>query len=285
EFLVKNAEHNGEQIRFLTFLDKTDDIKKLDVIKSMQDDLFQFKNLAAMGTMISGIAHELNNPISGISMSSQLAENSLKYLINSLKKSENLPGIIFNECLDSITYSLSELEHVKLNTARAAKLVGGLLNYSKKEKLELELCNLKNILDETIKITSYQPVFNDKPIQYNCSDDIRFNCDRLKMQQVLYNIIKNAVEATKDDCLVKIDCNSDESFVTISIKDNGCGISTTDLGQLFTPFFTTKGPKGGTGLGLSISYRIIERHGGKIAVHSEVGKGSEFIITIPKNLK
>lgn len=285
EFFVNAQEINGELIKYLTFLDKTEDLKKLDIIKSMQDDLFQFKNLAAMGTMISGIAHELNNPISGISMSSQLAETSLRSLVDHLLDSNEAASGVIDKALESISYSLSEIEHVKLNTTRAAKLIGGLLNYSKKEKLDIELCNLNNILEETLKLTKHQPLFNNTEIEIDCSETINLNCDKIKIQQVIYNILKNAFESIDENGLVKINCKLKENFVTISISDNGAGIAQANLGQLFTPFFTTKGPKGGTGLGLSISYRIIEQHGGKISVKSKLKKGSEFIITLPTNLE
>jgi signal transduction histidine kinase len=269
----------------LTFVDKTNDLKKLDTIKAMQDELFQFKNLAAIGTMISGIAHELNNPISGISMSSQLAENTLKLLLDKVKENKSCFDEEFDELVENITYALSELELVKLNTVRSAKLIGSLLNYSKREKLELELINLKKLLDETIELTSSQPVFNKAEITIKCNKEIALTCDKIKIQQVLFNILKNAVEAIEKEGQIKINCKTEGTTVNISIADTGCGILATNLGQLFTPFFTTKAHIGGTGLGLSISHRIIERHGGKISVKSVPGKGSEFIIMLPDNIE
>lgn len=285
ELFINIVEDSGKKIKIITVIDKASDLEKLEVVKTMQDDNLQFKNLAAIGTMISGIAHELNNPIAGISMSSQLAESSLKALMESFKCNEHLSESCFNEFIEAATYCLSELEHVKLNTARAAKLVGGLLNYSKKEKLELQLCNLREIIDDTIKITQYQPLYYKATILISCPENIQLNCDKLKIQQVFFNIIKNALESLEENGLIAINCKPEEKYVRISISDNGCGIPPSNFDQLFTPFFTTKGPKGGTGLGLSISHRIVERHRGKIAVNSVVDKGSEFVITLPYNLE
>ncbi|MGD9580636.1 MAG: sensor histidine kinase [Vampirovibrionia bacterium] len=281
-----HEDNEDRELKCITILDRTEDIKKIDIVKTMQDDLYQFKNLAAIGTMISGVAHELNNPISGISMSAQLAESALRELIKlAIKDNNDIPSEVVSEILETVSYSISEMEHVKLNTTRAAKLVGGLLNYSKKEKLDLELCNLKQLITETLNITRYQPMMDPSSIQINCDKNIKLNCDKLKIQQVIYNIVKNALESIEEKGLVKINCSLEDKFVNISIEDNGCGISSMNLNQLFTPFFTTKGPKKGTGLGLSISYRIIERHGGKITVNSELNKGSKFLITLPTNLE
>ena len=274
------------QVYFISLIDKTSDLKKLDTIKAMQDELFQFKNLAAIGTMISGIAHELNNPISGISMSAQLAESSLTSIIQSLKEARhNLEPEDFNALLDSLTYSLSEIEHIKLNTVRSARLVGGLLNYSKREKLDLEHCILFQLLQETLDITRSQHVFTGAKININCPLEIKLNCDKLKIQQVIYNILKNAAEASPENPEININCTTEKKYVRIAICDNGCGIPHSNLNQLFTPFFTTKAGIGGTGLGLSISHRIVERHGGKIKVNSTVNEGSEFIVILPMNLE
>lgn len=281
-----HEDNDNKELKCITILDRTEDIKKIDIVKTMQEDLYQFKNLAAIGTMISGVAHELNNPISGISMSAQLAESSLRDLIKlSILENDNMPAETVSAILETVTYSISEIEHVKLNTTRAAKLVGGLLNYSKKEKLDLELCTLIDLINETLNITRYQPMMDASCIEINCPEDIILNCDKLKIQQVIYNIVKNALESIEKDGYVKINCSLEDNFVNISITDNGCGISSMNLNHLFTPFFTTKGPKKGTGLGLSISYRIIERHGGKIMVTSNINQGSQFIISLPTNLE
>ena len=238
-----HEDKDNKELNCITILDRTEEIKKIDIVKTMQEDLYQFKNLAAIGTMISGVAHELNNPISGISMSAQLAESSLRELIKlTIKENDNLPAETVSLILETITYSISEMEHVKLNTTRAAKLVGGLLNYSKKEKLDLELCILNDLITETLNITGYQPMMNASCVQINCPEDIILNCDKLKMQQVIYNLVKNALESIEKDGYVKINCSLEDNFVNISIKDNGCGISSMNLNQLFTPFFTTKGP-------------------------------------------
>lgn len=282
EVLIDRIE-SDETLTCITIIDKTSDLKKIDSIKSMQDELSQFKNLAAIGTMISGIAHELNNPISGISMSSQLAENILKEAIENISNSENTYKK--SDILDAISYTIDEISYIKLNTVRAAKLVGGLLNYSRKERLDLELCNLKNLVTETLELTKTQPVFLNADISVELNEDIQLNCDKQKVQQVLFNIIKNAVESIEKVGRVSIVCKKENDYVKISVSDNGCGVEPANINQIFTPFFTTKSSKGGTGLGLSISHRIVERHGGKITFRSTPKEGSEFVITLPLNLE
>lgn len=284
EMSISKINMESQEYFIVSLISKLSDLKKFDALKAMQTELFQFKNLAAIGTMISGVAHELNNPISGISMSSQLSITSLNMLKSTLLK-QNLPEEVKNEINESIDYCLTEIDFIKTNTIRAAKLVGDLLNYSKREKLELHLCHLQQVINETIELSRFQPEFAKVKIKLDCSEDLALNCDKLKIQQVIFNILKNAVESIPQSGEIDIICEAVSNYVIITISDNGCGIPNTNLDRLFTPFFTTKGPKGGTGLGLSISQRIIERHGGQITVESELNKGSKFIIKIPNNLE
>lgn len=224
------------------------------------------EKLAGMGQLSAGIAHELNNPLGVITMYSNIL------------KEETEP--------DSIMYQ--DLELIAEQAERCKGIVGGLLNFARKNQVRLTECNLeqfaKRSLDSIIRSENIQIEFNstmENPMVW---------IDRDQMMQVLNNLEKNAIEAMPKGGKLSISLEEQAESIIINVSDTGTGISNEHIDKIFTPFFTTKGIGKGTGLGLPLIYGIVKMHKGKINVESndnpEKGKtGTSFVIKIPRNGK
>ena len=190
---------------------------------------------------------------------------------------------------------LGQLENINIAGARAAKIVGNMLSFSKNSKSIKEKNKIDELIDQTIELAENDYDLKNeydfkkiKIVREYDSDIPALFCEKSKIQQVLFNILKNASQAMnqarKDDLpkIITIRLQKLSKMVIIEIEDNGPGIDTEIQKRIFEPFFTTKSVDKGTGLGLSVSYYIIvDDHRGKMAVESALGKGTKFIIKLP----
>lgn len=222
------------------------------------------EKLAGMGQLSAGIAHELNNPLGVITMYSNIL------------KEETEPG----------TDMYQDLELIAEQAERCKGIVGGLLNFARKNQVRLAECDLeqftKRSFESIIKPENIQIAFD------SAMENPMVWIDRDQMMQVLTNLEKNAIEAMPKGGRLSISLKEQEENVMINVSDTGTGISEKYMDKIFTPFFTTKGIGKGTGLGLPLIYGIVKMHKGKINVESnnnpEKGKtGTSFIIKIPRN--
>lgn len=235
--------------------------KRTAEIQEMQAQLVQSAKLASMGELVAGIAHEINNPLGGILMFSSLAA-----------KSPDLP-----------TQVKDNLEVVVSETRRCAKIVRGLLEFSRESIPEKRLDSINRIIKQTLRLVSQQTLFQDIEVQCQYDEELPdLLLDPDQFQQVFFNMFINAAQAMLNGGVLTISTklNKNDSIAEIVIADNGQGILKEDLSKVFDPFFSTKSKKG-FGLGLSISYGIVNNHGGKISAQSEIGKGTVFTILLP----
>jgi signal transduction histidine kinase len=222
----------------------------------------QSDKLASLGTMVSGVAHQLNNPLSNISTSCQI-------LLEEIEESD----------ADTIKEILQQIEG---QIERAKNMVHSLLQFSKKKEFKSEPLPIKNLVEETIRL-----IQGDIPTGVEVVVDIPEECclivDKQRIQQAILNIIKNGIDAIPDEGRVSISAKEKLANKTIEIKiqDTGIGIEPENINKIFDPFFTTKEDGKGTGLGLSVSREIIEEHQGLIEVDSIVGQGTTFTIKLP----
>ncbi|SHJ21335.1 two-component system, NtrC family, sensor kinase [Malonomonas rubra DSM 5091] len=237
--------------------------KRTEEIQEMQAQLVQSAKLASMGELVAGIAHEINNPLGGILMFSSLAA-----------KNPELPPQVKDN-----------LEVVVSETRRCAKIVRGLLEFSRESIPEKRSDSINRIIKQTLRLVSQQTLFQD--IEMDCEFDEtlpELHLDPDQIQQVFFNMFINAAQAMHDGGgILSITTERDnelESVIRVIVADNGQGIEKESLNKIFDPFFSTKSKKG-FGLGLSISYGIINNHGGKISVQSELGVGTQFTILLP----
>lgn len=232
-------------------------------IEQMQAQLIQSAKLASLGQFVAGIAHEINNPLTGILMFSSLVDRDPRLHIE-LKPNMNT---------------------VMGETKRCAKIVQNLLDFSRNSPPEKESKSIHQILDHTLSLTLNQNSFHKIELIKNYAKDLpEIPVDPAQIEQVFMNMMINAEQAMPDggSLIIKTD-NVQPETITITMKDTGKGIPEESIEKIFDPFFTTKGRHKGTGLGLSISYGIIKCHGGQINVESSLGKGTTFVISLPTN--
>ncbi len=249
----------GELIK--TFNEMEYDLVERDYeIKCKNEELLLSKKLASLGTLASGVAHELNNPLNNVYLAAQTLSKQID--------PETSPGIISESVKDVFSQSL-----------RMKRIVSDLLEYSRQRAPESQLINLVSTVENLLHWMKTYGEMADVKYDISGDKDIEVRADKVLMQQVFINLCGNAVDAMDGDGTLTITINMVETCVQIKIADTGKGINSEDIPKIFDPFFTKK--EKGTGLGLAIVYSIIERHHGKIEVQSEPDKGTSFIITLP----
>lgn len=228
-----------------------------------ESQLIQSEKHASIGKLAAGVAHEINNPLTAVLTFTHL-----------ILRREDLPEEV-----------RSDLAMVSLQTERVRKIVKGLLDFSRQTRPELKPVHLNRLLADCVRLMENQALVQGVSLGFEGGTDLpTLTLDRNQFQSVIINIIINALDATRAGDTITVSTRA-SSFeppgVEISVQDTGCGITPSDMEQLFDPFFSTKEVGKGTGLGLSVSTGIVERHGGSISVRSVVDKGSTFIIWLP----
>lgn len=269
----------------------------LEQLKQMQEQLVQAEKMASLGTLVAGIAHELNNPIAYIYSSTEGLRANLNDLLeiiaqyeklsphnfeNQKKQIENLKAKLD---FQSILQEAQELiDNIYTGANQTAEIVKGLRSFSRSNDADLELVSINEVLDSTLALLHNQ-MKNNIELVKEYADLPQIPAYPVKISQVFMNLIINAIHAieeTKKTGTIKVQTlRIGEDKVSIRITDTGIGISTEKMKHIFEPFFTDKEVGKGTGLGLSISLGIVESLGGRILVESEVGVGSTFQVILP----
>jgi two-component system NtrC family sensor kinase len=238
--------------------------QRSEELVKMQARVAQSERLAALGMLAAGVAHEINNPLGGI-----LALTSLTL-----------------EDLGEDDPSRESLEEVVRQTTRCADIVKHLLEFSRQHRVAAEKIDLNQVLDQTLSLLRRQSIFFNIEVVTALAPDLPpIIADGSQLQQVFMNILLNACQAMgeKGTLTVTSRYEAERDKVELTFSDTGCGIPADKVDHIFDPFFTTKESGQGTGLGLSIAYGIVSRHHGSIAVESEVGRGTRFIVRLPAN--
>ncbi|HID93921.1 MAG TPA: PAS domain S-box protein, partial [bacterium (Candidatus Stahlbacteria)] len=231
-------------------------------LQQLQTQLIQSEKMASLGKLAAGIAHEINNPLTGV----------LTFAHFLLKK------------IDKNDPKREDLEVIVEGTTRCKRIVEGLLNFARQKEPQKSPCNINEVIEESLSLVEKQASFHNIKIIRELDRSLpQITVDVDQIQQVFMNIILNAQEAMPEGGFLTITTSMVDGgqFVEIKFVDTGCGIKEEDIHRVFDPFFTTKKETKGTGLGLAVSYGIIERHKGTIEVCSELGKGSTFIVKLP----
>jgi len=235
-------------------------------LRMHQRQLVQSEKLASLGTLLSGVAHELNNPLSNVSSSAQILAEDLDDLDENFKK-------------DLVAQILEQSD-------RARDIVRTLLEFSRISEFAWQELALKTLVEKTITLIRGQAPSNVE-INLDIPADLKITVDKQRMQQVFLNLIKNAIDVIGENGKIWISCREitrrgkGRREVEILIEDNGPGIPAEIRDKIFDPFFTTKDVGHGSGLGLFIVHDIIEMHGGSIRVETRTGQGTTFIIWLP----
>ena len=225
--------------------------------EKLREEMMRLDRLASLGKLSAGIAHEVRNPLTGISL-----------LLDDLHDQAGSSA----DDKEMIKKALAEIERVE-------RLISALLNYSSPVRAEFRECDLNRLVCDTVLLMR-RPCERQKVQLTMAEGDVPpFRLDPEKIKQAVLNIIKNAQEALPGGGRISVATSVQGEHAVISIGDDGSGIAEEDLPLIFEPFFTRKGA--GTGLGLSITQRIIEEHHGKVRVESAPGEGTRFTIELP----
>ena len=242
--------------------------KKSEELGQAQNELINVERIASLGKLSLSVAHEINNPLSGILIYAKLVYKQLG-----------------NQNIDPVKKELM-LKHLKLienETKRCGDIVKGLLDFSRKNQDGFEQKHLHEILTETFELMSHpMKIANVHFISdFSAKPDLIY-CSPNQIKQACIGILVNASEAVSENGEVLFrTMNPDEDHIRIEISDNGVGISEEDIPHIFEPFFSTKENASGIGLGLAIVHGIIQNHKGKADVKSERGKGTTISLTLP----
>jgi two-component system NtrC family sensor kinase len=229
-----------------------------------QEQLVQSRKIAAVGTLTSGIAHELNNPINNIVLTAE----ALK---------EDFPSLGQEEALGLI-------QDILVQSERASEIVKGLLDFSRSEHPEFDRLSIAEVVHDTLKLVRNQLALSGIQVEEEYPPGLPFiHGDRKSLQQVFLNLFINAIQAMLEGGILAIRAlpSEDGHWLRVEVRDTGVGIDPEHLSRIFDPFYTTKQVGRGTGLGLSVTYGIVEKHGGHIEVQSLKGKGSTFTVVLP----
>jgi len=234
----------------------------IDELNRRNEQIVQSEKLASLGTLTSGVAHELNNPLNNISTSIQILLEELD---------ENTPE-----------FKKQLLIETEKQIERARDTVKALLEFSRDRSFKPRTVNFKDIVDQTIKLIKAEVPANIR-LKTDIPHDLQVTIDPQRIQQVLINLIVNAIHAMEQggDLTIRAFMRKENQEFCFQVSDTGTGIPKENISKIFDPFFTTKDIGIGTGLGLSTSHGIVEQHGGRFEVESQVGKGTTFTVILP----
>jgi two-component system, NtrC family, sensor kinase len=242
--------------------------KKSEELGAAQNELIQIERIASLGKLSSSVAHEINNPLSGILVYTKLIYKQLSNPDLSPSKKDSI---------------LRNLKLIENETKRCGDIVKGLLDFSRKDQNDFKTRHLHEILNETYELMTHPiKIANISFLTDFAAQSDLINCSSNQIKQACFAILVNASEAVLENGEIIFSTkNPDGDTIMIEISDNGIGIPADDIPHIFEPFFSTKHDTSGIGLGLAIVHGIVKSHSGKIDVKSELGKGTTISIILP----
>lgn len=262
-------------------------------LKAAQKQMLQAEKMASLGQLTAGIAHEINNPVNFIQAGIDSLKMDMDELADILGDYEGLTKENFEQLWPKLAERQKQLrnnqliqemeqltESIQRGADRTTEIIKGLRIFSRIDDDELKEADLEEALDNTLLLLGNE--LKDRVALHRSYEGIGLvSCYPEKMNQVFMNLLANAAQAISGEGRIWLGTKRTEDGVWISIKDNGSGMEEAVKERVFEPFFTTKEVGLGTGLGLSIAHSIVEKHGGKIELESEIGAGTEFRIFLP----
>ena len=236
--------------------------RMLDELKARQQQLLQSRKMAAVGTLTSGVAHELNNPLNNISLTVETLLDDFEDSDDEQKK--KLLADIFTQ------------------VQRASATVRNLLDFTRKDHPVFTPVSIPDLLQASLKLVGNELALARVEATVDVPAGLpRVNGNPRNLEQVFLNLFLNAMEAMSEGGTLSVTATRRDDFVRVAVRDTGSGIPPEQLDKVFEPFFTTKEAGEGTGLGLSVSYSIVEKHGGRLEVESQPGQGATFTVALP----
>jgi two-component system NtrC family sensor kinase len=248
-------------------------VTALHQLKATQAQLVQAEKLSAIGQLVAGVAHELNNPLTSVIGYAQLVEEELRD-----GSSRRPPGQVAHD-----------LRRIAEESERAARIVRNLLVFARRQSTDRGPQSVPDICSRVLALREYEFRLRGVKVETDLPADLpRVVADAGQLQQVFLNLVLNAERAMRgrDDPRLSVAARHEEgaSAIEVAVTDSGHGIDESNISRIFDPFFTTRDVGEGTGLGLSICYGIVRDHGGEIRVESRVGTGTTFRVTLPASV-
>ncbi len=254
----------------------------LDKLKQMQKQVVMQEKMATLGQLVAGMTHELNTPISTIRSMNDTKAKAAAKLQTALKKIAPDTAKKDHEISRVMDIIGRADRSIDQGAERLHEIIKNLKNYARLDEGEVTRADIHEGLDSVLALMKHDLLTNIVVVR-EYGDIPPFVCHARKLNQVFFNIIKNAAQAIDGKGRITITTGLEDNIVHVAIRDTGRGIAPGDLESIFDPDFTTKGSVVRASLGLSISYQIIQEHHGKIEVESEPGKGSVFTVILPND--
>jgi two-component system NtrC family sensor kinase len=240
-------------------------------LKAAHAKLMQSDRLASLGQLAASVAHEINNPVSGVL--------NLAMLMQRILGEDGVPAARLPDFRKYLGQVISE-------TTRVGRIVSDLLAFSRRSKPQRSVADLNKIVRSTLSLVAHKMKLANVELETHLADGLpQIPCDSSQIQQVVLNLVMNATEATQSRAQARVEVTTGlapgKDAVVLTVRDNGEGIRTEHVGKIFDPFFTTKPEGKGVGLGLAVSYGIVEAHGGEVDVSSQPGQGAAFTVKLP----
>jgi signal transduction histidine kinase len=259
--------------------------KAYENLKSTQAQLIQSEKMASLGELTAGIAHEIQNPLNFVNNFSELSKELLDEMNEEIENGDL-------EEVKAISSDINQnLEKITHHGQRASSIVKGMLDHSRTGSGEKQMTDINALCDEYLRLAYHGMMAKNKSFnsKYETAFDEslpKINIVSQDVGRVILNLINNAFQAVNGiedrSGMVEIKTKNLGDQIQITVSDNGPGIPEEIKDKIFQPFFTTKPTGEGTGLGLSLVYDIVQAHEGELKVDSEIGKGTAFIVTLPK---
>jgi signal transduction histidine kinase len=233
-------------------------------LQQTQEQLIHAEKLSSLGQLAASVAHEVNNPLSGVLVYNQLLAQKLRD--NSISREQGLQYV----------------SNIEGAVKRCTRLMTNLLDFAHQSSPAMSQVDVNSLLDASFSLLAHLPPKQNILVvrEFGQLRPIMADADRL--QQVFVNLLLNAIQAMPQGGTLTMRTALVDGHVKVEVEDTGCGISKENMRKLFTPFFTTKQERQGVGLGLAVAYGIIQQHGGRIDVQSEDGVGSTFSVLLPE---
>ncbi|MGD9346737.1 MAG: ATP-binding protein, partial [Candidatus Aminicenantes bacterium] len=253
-------------------------------VKEKQAQLIQSSKMAALGSLVAGVAHEINTPVGAINS----MHNTLMRAVEKVKSDIEACLTQAQEERKNIRSSLELIDDankvIQSGTDRVIEIVKRLRSFARLDEAELKDADINEGIEDTLTIIHHQ-IKHDITVIKNYGDIPKISCYPGRLNQVFLNLLINAKQAIEGKGTITISTYAKNEKVYVEFKDTGKGIARENLGRIFDPGFTTKGVGVGTGLGLSICYQIVQDHHGEILVESEEGKGTTFTVILSIDLE
>jgi two-component system NtrC family sensor kinase len=238
-------------------------------VEERSRQLVRSERLAGVGFLSAGVAHEINTPLSAIT----IAAESLQYRLSAHLDLDH----------QDTAEALRRLDMIQRESKRCGQITRRLLDFARNEKQHILPHDLTHVVQEVLDMVRPMDRYSDRAVVFEETDPLILEINASQIKQVVLNLVANGLQATDAGGTVQIRLEGQTDWVIMEISDDGHGMESENIGNLFEPFFSTKETGQGTGLGLSITHRIIEEHHGTIDPYSEgPGKGSRFSIRLPR---